>query len=85
MILRNCHRTMDPSATLLLLERVLPDRPEVEAAPGYTRDLTMLVVSPGGRERTQAEFQKLVESAGFEFTGVKRSGGPLDIVEARKS
>jgi len=85
MILRNCHRAMNPSATLLLLERVLPARPEIEAAPEYIADLTMLVVSPGGRERTQAEFQKLVESAGFEFTAVKRSGGLLDIVEARKS
>jgi SAM-dependent methyltransferase len=84
-ILRNCHRAMKPSATLLLLERVLPEQPAVEAAPRYLIDLTMLVLTPGGRERTPAEFHKLLEAADFEFLGVTSTGGPYDIITARKS
>jgi hypothetical protein len=84
MILQNCHRAMEPSATLLLLERVLPDQPDMGAAPRYLADLGMLIITPGGRERTQEEYKKLLESAGFEFVRVIPTGGPLDIVEARK-
>src|SRR5579863_1870119 len=83
-ILRNCHRAMTPSSTLLLLERVLPEQPAVEAALRYLIDLTMLVMTPGGRERTPAEFRKLLEGADFGFLGITPTGGPYDIVTARK-
>jgi hypothetical protein len=69
---------------LLAMDRVLPEQPNAEALPRYLVDLTMLAVTPGGRERTEAEFKKLVELAGFEFTRVIQTGGPLDIVEARR-
>jgi hypothetical protein len=45
------------------------------AAAGYFVDLTMLVPTPGGRERTPEEFQLLLASAGFELTGIVRTGG----------
>ena len=44
----------------------------------------MLVATPGGRERSEGEFKKLLESGEFEFSRVIRTGGPLDIVEARR-
>jgi SAM-dependent methyltransferase len=84
MILRHCHRAIGASGTLLAMDRVLPEQPNAEALPRYLADLTMLAVTPGGRERTEAEFKKLLESAGFEFTRVIQTGGPLDIVEARR-
>lgn len=85
MILRNCYRAMKPSATLLLIERVLPEQPSVEAAPRYLMDLAMLVMTPGGRERTPADFDKLLEAANFEFLAVTPTGGPYDIIIARKA
>ena len=42
-ILRNCCRTMETSAILLALDRVLPDRPDAQAAARYLVDLGMLV------------------------------------------
>ena len=30
-------------------------------------DLEMLVMSPGGRERTESEFRKLLGDTGFEY------------------
>ena len=83
-ILQNCHRAMESSTTLLLLERVLPEKPSLEAAPRYLIDLSMLVLTQKGRERTPAEFQKLLATAGFDFLGIVPTGGPYDIVTARK-
>ena len=65
-ILRNCHRVMGASARLLIIDMVLPEQPTPEGAIGYLVDMTMLAVTPGGRERTQGEFWKLLESAEFE-------------------
>jgi len=83
-ILRNCHRVMGASARLLIIDMVLPEQPTPEGAIGYLVDMTMLAVTPGGRERTQGEFQKLLESAEFELTRVIRTGGTSDIIEARR-
>jgi len=43
-------------------------------------DLNMLVMN-GGRERTQAEFQRLFAAAGLRMTKVKPTLSPLSIVE----
>jgi hypothetical protein len=83
-ILQNCHRVMDAAAKLVIIDCVLPQQPIPEAAMGYLTDMGMLVVTPGGRERTQEEFQALLASAGFELTGVVRTGGLADIVEAQR-
>jgi hypothetical protein len=64
-ILRNCHRAIGGSGTLLAMDRVLPEQPNAEAFPRC--------VTPGGRERTEVEFKKLLELAGFEFTRVIRA------------
>jgi hypothetical protein len=83
-VLRNCHRSMGASAQLLIIDPVLPQQPIPEGAIGYLMDMTMLAVTPGGRERTQDEFQKLLESVAFELTRVIRTGGTSDIIEARR-
>jgi hypothetical protein len=75
---------MGASARLLIIDMVLPQQPTPEGAIGYLVDMTMLAVTPGGRERTQGEFQKLLESAEFELTRVIRTGGTSDIIEARR-
>ena len=49
-ILRNCHRVMGASARLLIIDMVLPEQPTPEGAIGYLVDMTMLAVTPGGRE-----------------------------------
>lgn len=58
-ILRNTRRAMRPDGTLILIEN-FADSP---SRPSGLMDMLMLVV--GGRERTEAEFRALLESAGF--------------------
>jgi hypothetical protein len=83
-ILANCRKAMKASATLLIIDHVLPDRPEQgHLTPGYIMDLEMLLRTPGGRERTEQDFRALLSRAGFELKRVLPTVSPLSIVEAR--
>ena len=69
-ILGNVEKVMQPEARLILIERMMPA--ELEQSIGMTTaDLNMLCLNGGG-ERTEAEFAALLDSAGFELTGVVR-------------
>jgi hypothetical protein len=78
-ILGNCRRAMKADAKLLLVEMVLPegDAPH----PGKMLDIVMLV-APGGRERTPAEYDALLTKAGFRMTRVVPTPSPVSVVEA---
>ncbi len=79
VILGNCRRAMSPHGRLLLIEMVLPagDTPH----PGKMLDMVMLMV-PGGRERTETEYAALLDKAGFRLTRVTPTASPVSIVEA---
>ncbi len=66
-ILKNCHRAMATTGTLLLVEGLV--QPGNESDPTKLFDLNMLVLA-GGRERTAAEYQALLEAAGFAMEKV---------------
>jgi hypothetical protein len=78
-ILRNVRTAIAPDGKLLLMEMVLPDG--APSHPGMLLDLEMLV-TVGGRERTAAEYAKLLAQAGFRQTSVLPTAGPMSIVEA---
>jgi hypothetical protein len=77
-ILRNIRRAMPEGARLLVVEHVLP--PGNEPSFGKLLDLNMLLL-PGGLERTEAEFRKLYEDAGFRLVRVVPVQGDLSVVE----
>ena len=66
-ILKNCRRGMAKDGRLLLVERIL--LPGNAPDPGKLSDITMMVL-PGGRERTEAEFRELFDAAGFRLTRI---------------
>ena len=78
-ILGNIRRSMKPDSKLLIIEFVLPegDTPHL----GKLADIIMLVV-PGGQERTPAEYDELLSKAGFKMTRVVPTESPVSIVEA---
>ena len=78
-ILRGCARAMAPDARLLLIEQVIP--PGNDYAWSKFSDLNMLV-NFGGRERTAAEFQQLLDATGFRLTAIRLNATSWEVVEA---
>jgi hypothetical protein len=78
-ILGNCRRAMRHDDRLLIIEMVLPggDTPH----PGKMFDIIMLAI-PGGRERNEAEYQALLEKAGFRLARIVQTASAASIVEA---
>ncbi|MBN9743466.1 methyltransferase [Amycolatopsis sp. A1MSW2902] len=70
-ILRHCRRALPDDGRLLIVESVLPDTVDGNDPYAYLNDLNMLV-NLGGRERTQADFERVCARAGFTVTGVTR-------------
>jgi hypothetical protein len=81
-ILGNCRRAMSPGGRLLIIEMVLPsgDTPH----PGKMLDMMMLV-GPGGQERTEEEYRALLAKAGLRLTRVVPTASPVSVVEARSN
>jgi hypothetical protein len=83
-ILKNCHRAMAAAGRLLLVEGVV--RPGNE--PDFTKffDLNMMVLA-GGRERTAAEYQALLEAAGFVVARIipTRSVMSVSVIECTRA
>jgi len=71
-ILRNCRKAMEPSARLLIFEPVLPRLTARSPAPlpAVISDLVCLVMTDGGRERTEAEFRALLDAADLAAASV---------------
>jgi len=82
-ILQACHRALGPRGKVLIVDPVLPPG----NAPQYGKllDLEKLVLTQRGRERTKAEFAKLLHGAGFRLARVIATESPLSIVEAVKA
>jgi len=78
-IFSNCRRAMNPGSRLLIIEMVLPagDTPH----PGKMLDMMMLV-GPGGQERTEQEYGTLLSKAGLRLTRVVPTESPVSVVEA---
>ena len=86
-ILKNCHAAIPRNGTLLIIEFILPplvSHPDPHLEAHLMSDLNMLAVT-GGRERSEAEWQTLLEAAGFRLAGVLPVGNGVGIVEARPS
>jgi hypothetical protein len=78
-ILGHCRRAVAPNGRLLIIEMVLPegDTPH----PGKMLDMMMLM-GPGGQERTGEEYRALLKKADFRMTRVVPTASAVSIVEA---
>jgi hypothetical protein len=78
-ILGHCRKAIKPDGRLLIVEMILPagDTPH----PGKVLDMVMLVF-PGGQERTEAEYGTLLGRAGFRLNRVVPTASAVSVVEA---
>lgn len=79
-IMKNCRKALagKPNAKVLLVEAVLA--PGNDPHMGKFLDVEMMAL-PGGRERTEEEFRKLLAAAGWRLNRVVPSKSPLCVVE----
>lgn len=81
-ILKNCHRAMVENGKLLVIEQVIP--PGNEPFIGKLLDLHMLVLFPGGCERTENEYRALFEASGFRLTQIFPTRANVSVLKAIK-
>jgi O-methyltransferase/methyltransferase family protein len=82
-ILSNCRAAMGDHARLIICERVIPTGNE----PHYGKlvDLVMLVMTQGGRERTETEYRELLRAAGFRLARIVATQSEFCLLEAVKA
>lgn len=81
-VLRHCRAVIPENGTLLIIEFILPPLvshadPQLEGR--LMSDLNMLAVT-GGRERSEREWKRLLEAAGFALARVCPVGGDTMLV-----
>jgi hypothetical protein len=81
-LLNRCREAMSPLGKLLIVEFVMPQGNA--PFPGKLMDLLMLV-GCHGQERTQEEFTRLFDAAGFRQTGLTTTRCAYSIIQAQSA
>jgi SAM-dependent methyltransferase len=79
-ILQNCRKVISKDGRLLIVEAVVPPGNESSLAKDF--DMVMLLL-PGGIERTKEEYKVLLERAGFQLTSITPTTSVISIVEGK--
>jgi hypothetical protein len=82
-ILTHCRDRMRPGGKVLLIECVIPQGNDPH--PGKLLDLEMLVVTHGGKERTESEFRALFGKAGLKLDRVVQLTAPASVIETSRA
>lgn len=78
VILKNCHKAMTPESRLIIAEMVVPSGNQPSIAK--LLDLEMMVTT-GGRERTESEFKSLLKASGFKLSGIVSTKENVCVIE----
>lgn len=82
-ILRNCRAAMSANARLLVIERILGTGNDTPL--NFLSDMQMMVLFPGARERSLAEYAALFREAGFAEPRFVPTRSVFGILETRPS
>ncbi len=81
-LLTNISKVMDPQGRILVIEPVIPNNNRYDFAKLF--DIQMLVSREGGKERTRAEYQKLIKQSHLQLEKIIETAGPFSILELTK-
>ena len=79
-ILNNCRKVIPNNGRLLIVEAVVPTGNASSLAKDF--DMVMMVF-PGGIERTEEEYRFLLEQAGFRLSSITPTTSLVSVVEGR--
>jgi len=81
-ILRSIHRAMPSHGKLLIAEGVYPQRiDQSDLSRGAAANDVNMLVSTGGRQRSETEFRSLQDAAGFKLTRIIPTPARLSLIE----
>ena len=78
-LLRNCREAMQPDGRVLLVEMVISSRNQPHLSKLV--DIEMLVMTDGGKERSENEYAALYEAAGLRHTRTVPTESPWSVLE----
>jgi SAM-dependent methyltransferase len=78
-LMKNCAAAMTPGGKLLIVEMVVSHRNEQDFSK--LMDLQMMVMTQGGRERTEEEYRSLYSAAGLEMRDIYRTPEAVSVIE----
>jgi hypothetical protein len=83
VILRNCRQAMSDDAKVVIIEGLYPERIDqsMVSRGAAANDVNMLV-STGGRQRSETEFRSLLESAGLTLERIIPTPAMVSLIEA---
>ena len=79
-ILSNCRKVVPKGGRLLIIEAVVPTGNESSLAKDF--DMVMMVL-PGGIERTAEEYGRLLEQADFKLSSITPTTSLVSVVEGK--
>lgn len=84
--LKKCYDALPENGKVILVECILPVAPDTSlATKGVVHvDVIMLAHNPGGKERTEKEFEGLAKGAGFQGFEVMCCAFNTYVIEFRK-
>jgi len=80
-LLKNIDLSLKENGTLLLFETIVPEDSNYNF--GITLNFNLLVCT-GGKERTQKEFQSLLNKVKFEISQIKQGESNISLIIAKK-
>ena len=79
-ILNNCRKVIPQNGRLLIIEAVMP----TGNGPSVTKHMDMLMmILPGGIERTEEEYRLLLKQAGFQLSSITPTTSLISVIEAK--
>jgi O-methyltransferase domain len=79
-ILKNCRKVIPKNGRLLIVEAVVPPGNGPSLAKDF--DMVMLLL-PGGIERTEEEYRLLFKQAGFQLSSITPTTSLISVIEGR--
>ncbi|KAM1676798.1 hypothetical protein FF1_042159 [Malus domestica] len=85
-LLKNCHAALPDNGKVILVEIIIPVSPDSSLATKLANhiDMLMLANNPGGKERTEEEFEALAKESGFQGFRVMCSAFHSNVIEFLK-